>query len=394
MANVASSTHRVLNVIAFVTFASSLFTRSVDPVVPQIAQSLGTDAATAALLSTAYALPYAIIQPVLGALADMFNKARLMLICLAVLAVATVAGALVQSFPLMVGTRVLAGLAAGGLVPIAFAIVGDLVAVGGRQVAMGRLLFAIMSGNLLGATSAGVIGDLLGWRAVFTAMAIVGFVILAIAIPGLRGVGSRGGGFDLASTRNGYRAILSNPLAKICFGAVFVEGALMYGLFPHLASLFHDMGETRASIPGLVIGGFAIGGVAYSLRVSWLLRTFGETWMMRIGGIIMGLTVAFIGLRAPWPVDVVDFAVLGLGFYMLHAVIQIYASELAPAARGSAMALHSFFYFLGQAAGPVIYKIGFGVTGASPVIIAAGAVLIVNGLIAAHYLRRSAPAGV
>jgi predicted MFS family arabinose efflux permease len=276
-------------------------------------------------------------------------------------------------------------------VPIAFAIVGDLVPFGGRQVAMGRLLLAIMTGNLLGATSAGVIADLFGWRAVFTAMAIVAFAILAVAVPGLRGVGDRGGGFDVASVQSGYRAIFRNPLSKICFVAVFVEGALMYGLFPHLAALFHAMGETRASIPGFVIGGFAIGGVAYSLRVGWLLRTFGETTMMRIGSIIMGLTIAFIALRAPWPVDVIDFAVLGLGFYMLHAVIQVYASELAPAARGSAIALHSFFFFLGQAAGPAIYNVGFNQMGTSAALVLAGAVLILNGLVAAHYLRRPDP---
>jgi predicted MFS family arabinose efflux permease len=385
---------RTLTVIAFVVFASSLFSRSIDPVVPQIAQSLGTDAATAALLSTAYALPFAVIQPLLGGLADMFNKARLMVICLALLAVATIAGALVQSFSLMVATRMVAGIAAGGLVPIAFAIVGDLVPINGRQVAMGRLLFAIMSGNLLGATCSGFIGDWFGWRAVFTAMAIVGFAILAVAIIGLRGVGSRGGGFDLRSMHAGYKSIFANPLAKFCFGAVFVEGALMYGVFPHLAALFHEMGEVRASIPGLVIGGFALGGVVYSLRVGWLLRTFGEAWMMRIGGVVMGLTIAFIALRWPWPADVADFAVLGLGFYMMHAVIQIYASELAPAARGSAMALHSFFFFSGQAAGPAIYKVGFDWAGPSPVITVAGALLIVNGLIVAQYLRRPAPKSI
>jgi predicted MFS family arabinose efflux permease len=385
---------RVLNLVAFVAFASSLFTRSVDPVVPQIAQSLHTEPATVALLSTAYALPYAVIQPVLGALADMFNKARLMLICLAVVAAATIACALAQSFPLMVATRAIAGLGAGGLVPIAFAIVGDLVPVQERQVAMGRILFAIMSGNLLGATGAGFIGDMLGWRAVFGAMAVVGLVILGVALAGLRGVGSRGGGFDLKSTAVGYRSIFGNPLAKICFGAVFVEGAMMYGLFPHLATLFHAMGETRASIPGLVIGGFALGGVAYSLRVAWLLDRFGETWMMRIGGTVMGLTIAWIALRMPWPADVADFAVLGLGFYMLHGVIQIYASELAPASRGSAMALHSFFYFLGQAAGPAIYKFGFDTIGTTHIIVTAGALLIVNGLIAAHYLRRETASAV
>lgn len=382
--------NRVLTVLAFVVFASSMFSRAVDPIVPQIAEGLGTDAATAALLSTAYALPFAMVQPVLGALADMFNKTKLVLICLAIVAVATIAGALVTSFPLMVATRVLAGIGGGGLVPIAFAILGDLVPVKERQVAMGRLLFAIMSGNLLGATVSGAIGDLFGWRMVFTVMAVLGFTVLVIAVPGFRGVGQRGGGFNLASMQSGYRSIFSNPLAKFCFIVVFIEGALMYGVFPHLAALFHDVGETRSSIPGLVIGGFAIGGVFYSLRVGWLLRTFGESWMMRIGGLLMGLTIAFIALRAPWQADVVDFAVLGLAFYMLHGVIQIYASELAPAARGSAMALHSFFYFLGQAAGPALYNLGFGVVGVTAMLACSGVVLLINGLVAAHFLRRPA----
>ncbi len=166
----------------------------------------------------------------------------------------------------------------------------------------------------------------------------------------------------------------------------------MYGVFQHLAALFHEMGETRASIPGIVIGGFAIGGVIYSLRVGFLLRVFGETWMMRIGCLFMGLTIAFISLRVPWQADVIDFAILGLAFYMLHGVIQIYASELAPAARGSAMALHSFFYFLGQAAGPAIYTLGFHNAGVTTTLIASGLVLVANGLVAAHFLRRPAHA--
>lgn len=382
--------NRVLTVLAFVVFASSMFARSIDPLVPKIADALGTDAATAALLSTAYALPFAIIQPVLGALADMLNKTKLILACLAIVAVATVIGAVVTSFPLLMASRVLAGIGGGGLVPIAFAVLGDLVPVRERQVAMGRLLFAIMSGNLLGATASGVIGDLFGWRTVFSVMAILGFVVLLVAIPGLRGVGHRGAGVNLSTMYSGYRAIFANPLAKFCFGGVFIEGTLMYGVFPHLAGLFHDMGETRASIPGLVIGGFAIGGVLYSLRVGWLLQTLGETWMMRVGGLVMGLTIAFLALRWPWQASVADFAVLGLSFYMLHGVIQIYASELAPAARGSAMALHSFFFFLGQATGPALYTLGFDMAGAAPMLIGAGVLLVLNGLIAAHYLRRPA----
>ena len=82
----------------FVVFASSLFMRATDPIIPQIAVGLSVDAATAALLSTAFSLPYALIQPVLGALADTFSKSRLMLLCLFVLTSASIVSGLSDQF--------------------------------------------------------------------------------------------------------------------------------------------------------------------------------------------------------------------------------------------------------------------------------------------------------
>jgi len=382
--------NRVLNLIALIAFASSLFTRSADPIIPQIAAGLRVDPATAALLSTAYALPYALVQPLLGVLADMFNKVRLMLICLAVLALASLMCALSTSFEMLLVARVIAGLASGGTVPIALALVGDLVPVSGRQVAISRVLLALMTGNLLGAFSSGAMADLFDWRAVFIAMAVLGFAIIAVAVPGLRGVGKAGGKFDLSNIGPNYRTIFSNPLAKICFGAVLLEGAFMYGVFPHMAELLHQAGETRASIAGLVIGGFGIGGAAYAFVVRWLLSRVGETWMMRSGGLAMGVCLLVIALRLPWPFEFANFVALGLAFYVLHAVIQVYASELAPAARGSALALHSFFFFLGQAAGPAIYSAAFVVVGVTPILIFAALVLVTVGFVCAATLRRPA----
>ena len=187
-----------------------------------------------------------------------------------------------------------------------------------------------------------------------------------------------------------YRAIFRNPLAKVCFGAVFCEAVFMYGVFPHMATMLHQAGVTRASIAGIVIAGFGIGGALYSVLVSRLLQRLGETGMMRIGGTVMGLCLLVIAARVPWPVEFGNFMVLGFGFYMLHAVIQIYASELAPAARGSAMALHSFFFFLGQAVGPIVYGVGLRTTiGITPILVVGAFVLVGVGLTCAHYLRRA-----
>ena len=385
---------RTLNLIALVVFASSLFMRSTDPVIPQIASGLSVEPATAALLSTAFTLPYALIQPVLGALADMFSKSRLMLLCLLVLTVAALAAGMAPNFEMLLAARVVAGFAAGGVVPIAFAMVGDNVPFAQRQVAMGRILFAVMTGNLLGASGAGVIGDLLGWRGVFFGTGILGVIVLAAAIPGFRGFAEAPGRFDLSTLGPNYRAILSNPLAKICFGAVFCEALFMYGVFPYMATMLHAAGETRASIAGVVLAGFGIGGTAYTLLVSVLVTRLGERRLMRAGGIAIGFCLLIIALQVPWPVEFANFVLLGFGFYMLHAVIQIYASELAPAARGSAMALHSFFFFLGQAVGPIVYGIGLSNGHITPVLVVGAAVMVGVGLTCAHWLRRPAPANV
>src|SRR5215472_4411422 len=113
--------------MAFVIFATTLFMRSVDPVIPQIAQDLKVTTTTAAMLSTAFTLPYALVQPVLGSLADMFSKTRLMLLCMVLVTVATLVCGFASSFEFLFIARVAAGLASGGVVPIAFALVGDMV---------------------------------------------------------------------------------------------------------------------------------------------------------------------------------------------------------------------------------------------------------------------------
>ena len=53
---------RTLNLIAIVVFASALFMRSIDPIIPQIAGGLNVEPSTAALLSTAFTLPYALAK--------------------------------------------------------------------------------------------------------------------------------------------------------------------------------------------------------------------------------------------------------------------------------------------------------------------------------------------
>src|SRR5579883_2253982 len=104
----------ILRIVSLVIFASTLFSRAVDPVVPKIAADLGIDVKTAALLSTAFTFPYALMQPALGTIGDFFGKTRLMNASLAAVVTTTLVCSVASNFTLLVIMRVIAGICAGG----------------------------------------------------------------------------------------------------------------------------------------------------------------------------------------------------------------------------------------------------------------------------------------
>lgn len=74
---------------------------------------------------------------------------------------------------------------------------------------------------------------------------------------------------------------------------------------------------------------------------------------------------------------------------MMHGVIQIYATELAPAARGSAAAIHSGFFCLGLAIGPIYFGFGLAHAGLATTVAISAAVIFTTGYVCSRALRRT-----
>lgn len=379
---------RALVVLAGVSFAGAVFARTTDPLVPQIADEFAVDANRVTLLATAFALPWAVMQPILGPLGDLLGKARVLTVCLCILALSAVFGACATSFPMLVLARVVAGMAAGGVNPVSMALVSDLVPVEQRQIAMGRVLTANVTGILLGGALAGVLADFIGWRSIFI---VIGTVALTAAVAtGVQLKRLEAGnahGFRLATAIENYRLVLRNPRTKVCYGAVFIEGVAVFGLFPFIALLLAASGETRAAIAGLVISAFAVGGIVYAASVRHLVARFTRERLMLAGGLFAALGLIVEAVVPPWPVQALALAVMGFGFYMLHASIMVEMSELAPLARGTAVAGHAFAYFVGQAVGPAVYGLGFMSLGTATMLAGAAATMAGVGFATGRLLR-------
>jgi MFS family permease len=376
-----------LLIVGFGTFATALAIRSLDPMITALARDFGETTTRVALLASAFALPYALGQPFLGPIGDAWGKVRVMVVCLAIMSAGFIASALVTDIDQLFVLRIVTGLAGGGVIPVVLALIGDNYAFAERQVALSRFLMAVIIGQLAGAVGSGLIVEAFGWRMVFALGAVATTLALVMTVVGLRpGLSEpmRPLSPGLAIAR--YRALFADPRARTCFGAVVIEGMAIFGILPFIVVLLELSGAGGPREAGFVVAGLATGGIVYTLGVRRLLATLGMGGLMRIGGLLAALGLVAASLVHGWVAETVAFMAVGLGFYMLHSSLQTQVTELSPQARASAVAVHAFFFFVGQSLGPVVIGPMLAAFGPVPTLGACALSVAAAGLIAAHRL--------
>lgn len=384
---------RLLPILAASCFVSSMSMRIIDPVVPDVARDLVVSPEAVALLASAFTFPYALGQPILGALGDALGKSKIIKATLAVLVICLGVAAVAPSLDALFVARIIGGAAGGGIIPLAFAMVGDRFAMADRQWALSRVLSAIIAGQLTGALGSGIIASAFGWRVSMLAGTGLALAALIVTLWQLhpRAKADRPP-FRMTQLSGGYVHVFRNPKTVVCFTAVFIEGIVLFGLFPYIALLLEARNAGGIREAGFVLAGFAIGGFAYVALVRQLLGRLGIYKLIWSGAAIAGVGFLALALSLSWLMEMAIMSVIGLGFYMIHNSLQTQATELAPSHRASAVAAHAFFFFLGQAVGPLVYRAGFDHVGIDATLIGAGLLMAATGIATAVGLKaRSEP---
>nr|WP_281411495.1 MFS transporter [Enterovirga sp. DB1703] len=367
-------------------FASTFAMRFVDPMVGEISRDLARPAHDVALLASAFALPYALVQPILGPVGDALGKERIIKICLLVLAVSLGLASLMPDLDTLLALRILSGAAGGGIIPLVLAAIGDRVPMAERQVAISRFLLFSISGQLLGGSLSGVLTAAIGWRGVFALAGFLGAAATVAAFVGLRHARPASGTFSVRVAVRRYGAILAMPRARALFAFVFVEGGIIFGVQPYLAPLLDERGLGGAPEAGIMIACFAAGGMLYTLSVRALLRVLGVRRMLMTAGAFGAGPFLVIAAGPGWPLQAAAMLLLGVGFYMLHNSYQTQVTELTAEARASAVSLHAFSYFTGQAIGAPVIGAGLVAAGVMPTLAAAACGVLALGIVSAAVL--------
>ena len=369
--------------------AANVSGRTVDPLIGLISLEFSIGVATAALVTSAYALPFALGQLLLGPLGDIYGRIRSLKIGVWVLTLALVASALAPSFELLAAARFLAGLAAGGIVPACMATIGDAYPPERRQFAISVFVSMGLLAQIFAASGSGIVGEALGWRYVLFATGIFALAGALMASLILRSQANNQGRFSLAAARANYRRVFENPKAALCYTTVFLEGVALYGILPYVAEILRQQNRGAATAAGLIIGAIGIGGVVYVAFVALMLRRFNRYQFMAVGGLLMMTGPLVLAFAPPWPFTAGAFAVSGFGFMLLHNSIQTETIDLAPEARQSAYSLHALSFFAGQAAGPPLFGLALFSVGAAAALATSAVILAGTGLLMSRLFRRA-----
>jgi DHA1 family inner membrane transport protein len=284
--------------LAVGTFALGMTEFVITGLLPAIASDLGVTIPTAGLLITGYALSVVIGGPIVTMLVAHRPRKPVLIVLLGFFVVGNVVSALAPNYASMLTGRIVTALCHGAFIGVATIVAGDLVRPERRSSAIGAMLSGLTFASVAGVPLGTLLGQQLGWRSTFWAMAALGLVAAlatVLFVPVLASTGEARA--QLAAFRNP-QVWLALALTALAFGAV-------YAPFTYIAPLMTDVaGFSSGALPwllalfglGLVLGNIAgarsadrrLMGTIVSASIAMLivLVTFGWTAHSRLPALI------------------------------------------------------------------------------------------------------------
>lgn len=345
--------------LAAAAFAVNLDMRAVVPLLPSLADDLGVSVATAGLVATAYMLPYGAFQLVYGPLADRFGQLAVARGTLLGFALGATVCGLVGSFEMLVAARFLTGAVAAAAFPMGLAYIGEAFVYRDRPSALSVLITTTAVSQLLSLSLGGILAGVVSWRAIFLLDGAFAFAV-ALALFWVRGTERRPSGGTLA----GFRALLGAGWRLVVILLAFLEGMLLFGGMTYLGAYLRDEWGLSYVAIGLCLGVYGAALVVSGRLLPWFARKVSEPGRFLFGGLANVVGYALLAATPSWEIATVLLIVLGFGFTGAHAVLQARATEIAPQARGTAIAGFACALFMGGSVGtallgPAIDLVGY-----------------------------------
>jgi len=348
---------RLLRILSVATFLIFFQGYMVAPMLPHLAAYFGVTLAMIGLVIPAYLIPYGVSTLFYGLLSDRIGRRRILLASLVAFVILTALTATSQNASQLIVWRLLTGIGASGVVPLALALIGVLFPYEKRGRPLGWLFGAMAGGMAFGSTFGVLLEPLVSWRGLFVVVSGFGLVALALLMPHAEMLG------EAPATRTitprdvlaGYTSLLADPRGARTYLYVFLNSIFHSGVFTWLGLYFsrrYGLGEVGI---GLALLGYGVPGFLLGPAIGRAADRWGRRWLIPTGLGIAALSAGALVQQLPILAAAVALTVLSLGYDMTQPLFAGIVTSLNPKRAGQAMGLNVFALFTGFGIGSFLF---------------------------------------
>jgi MFS transporter, YNFM family, putative membrane transport protein len=336
--------------VATAGFCAFLNLYSPQALLPALAREFGAGAAEISTIMTASALAIALTAPFTGAIADVLGRKRVITAAMLAVVVPMACAALAPDVEALIAWRFVQGLLLPPIFAVTVAYIGDewppaeVAGVAGIYIAGSSL------GGFCGRFLPGLLGDLIGWRGAFLALAALSFlgaITLALLLPREKGfVRSEG----LAASGRQMLQHLRNPQLvatyAIGFGVLFNFIAVFTYVSFHLAAPPYDFSST---LLGAIFVTY-LAGTAIVPATGWMMARLGRR-RLTLAVLAAWACGALLMLAPPLAAILAGLTLCAVCGMLCQTIATGYVTASAREGRSSAVGLYVTAFYVGGSMG-------------------------------------------
>ena len=192
----------VLLVATITSFIFPFMASTVNIALPSIGKELSLDAVMLGWVATALGLSSASLQVPFGRVADIYGRKKILTYGTVIITLSSFLSGMADSAAMLISCRVFQGIGGAMVVGTAAALLITVFPANERGKVLGINAAAVYMGMSLGPILGGVLTQHLGWRSIFFLSALLGCVVIGVALGKLKGewTGAKGESFDFAGS--------------------------------------------------------------------------------------------------------------------------------------------------------------------------------------------------
>ncbi|WP_227979064.1 Cmx/CmrA family chloramphenicol efflux MFS transporter [Nocardia spumae] len=362
-------------ILGLAIFAQGTSEMMLSGLLTEMSADLGVSVPQAGLLISAFAVGMLIGAPISAIVTTCWSRRAALTAFLAIFIVTHALAALTSDYRILIATRVVGAFVYAGFWAVASATVIGLVPATARGRAMSVMAGGLTVATILGLPAGTFIGQQLGWRAAFWAVAAVCALVLiavVVAVPNQRAG-------EVTSVRKELRALATGPVALL-YGTTMVATAALLVTFGYLGALLTETTGVGDSWVPVILGIYGFGSLV-GIAVGGRSADAHPTRNLVIG--LSGLVLSSVLLASTahyWPAVVVSAFLLGAFGFGTNPVLNSRVFGLAPGSGTLGAAGNVMSFNVGITLGPWLGGLAIGGGMGYPAVAWIGALLGVVAL--------------